>query len=127
VTRRLLVVLRSQCRDGAMYAMAAQVLGTSRSVPLDALQSFRKVLGEKEKHEAVASEASLRSQVERSEMTRVQANNATIVFRPNATALQRMAPALCTHWKFSSVLATIPCPPAHRLRDCLATLVQLSC
>lgn len=35
-------------------------------------------LGGKETHEAVASEASLRSQVERSEMTRVQANNVTI-------------------------------------------------
>lgn len=58
MTRRLPVVLRSQCRDGAMDAMTAQVLGTSRSVPLDALQGFRKVLGEKERHEAVASEAS---------------------------------------------------------------------
>jgi hypothetical protein len=44
-----------------MYAMAAQEVGTSRTVPLNALQRLEKVLGEKEKHEAVASEASLRS------------------------------------------------------------------
>jgi hypothetical protein len=109
-----------------MYAMAAQVLRTSRSVPLDALQGFGKVvLGEKEKHQAVASEARLRFQW-RSEMTRVQANNTTIVVRANAAALQRVAPALCTNWRLFSILATIPCPPAHRLRDCLAALIQPS-
>lgn len=48
-----------------MCTMTAQKLGTSREVPLDALQGFRTVLGEKEKHEVVASEASVRSQVEK--------------------------------------------------------------
>ena len=33
-----------------MYAMAAQEVGTSRSVRPDSLQGFAKVLGEKEKH-----------------------------------------------------------------------------
>lgn len=106
-----------------MYAMAGARVGTSRRVPLNRLQGVRKVLGEKEKHEAVASEASLRSQVERSEMTRVWSNNATIILGANATALQRVAPSLCTYWRLSSALATIPCSPAHNLQNSLVALI----
>lgn len=70
-----------------MYAMTAQEVRTSRSVPLNTLQGFRNVLGEKEKHEVIASKASLRSQVERKRNDKGVSNNATIFFKPNATAL----------------------------------------
>lgn len=63
-----------------MYAMAVQEVRTSRSVPLSTLQSFRNVLGEKEKHEAIASEASLRSQVERKRNDKGVSNKAAIFF-----------------------------------------------
>ena len=58
-------------------------------------------------------------------MTRVQANNATIVSGANAIALQRVAPTLCTYryWTLFTSLAAMPCPPAHRVRNRLAALI----
>lgn len=86
-------IMRGECRDEAMYAMATRKVGMSRRVPQDALQGFGKVLVEKEKHQAVASEARLRSRVERSEMTRVRSNNAKIISGTNANTYS--APCGC--------------------------------
>lgn len=62
-----------------------------------------------------------------SEMTRVRPITRRSSLEPMPLPCNVWLFPLCTYWRLSSVLATIPCPPAHHLQNCLAALMFKSC